>query len=53
MPIELNMSGIALTSEREILLLQKIEIAERQIANGEFLTEEEMDAEIESWGKTS
>lgn len=35
---------------QEIILLQKIEIAEQQIANGEYLTEEEMDKEIDSWG---
>lgn len=34
----------------EIILLQKIEIAEQQIANGEYHTEEEMKKEIDSWG---
>jgi predicted transcriptional regulator len=38
-----------LTAEEEIILLKKIDIAQQQIANGEFLTEEEMDAEIDSW----
>lgn len=32
-----------------IIILQKVEIAQQQIANGEFLTEEEMDKEIDSW----
>jgi predicted transcriptional regulator len=34
----------------EIILLHKIEMAEQQIANGEFLTEEEIRKEIDSWG---
>ena len=34
----------------EIILLQKIEIAREQVKNGEFLTEDEMDKEIDSWG---
>ncbi len=33
----------------EIILMQKIEIAREQFKNGEFLTEEEMDKEIDSW----
>lgn len=33
----------------EIILLQKIEIARQQIENGEFLTEEELDKEIDQW----
>jgi hypothetical protein len=33
----------------EIILLQKIEIARAQIKSGEFLTEEELDKEIDSW----
>ena len=33
----------------EIILLQKIELAREQIKNGEFLTEEELDKEVESW----
>ncbi|RYU86887.1 hypothetical protein EWM62_17200 [Mucilaginibacter terrigena] len=33
----------------KIIILQKIEIARKQIENGEFLTEEELDAEIEKW----
>ena len=33
----------------QIIILQKIEIARKQIENGEFLTEEELDAEIEKW----
>lgn len=33
----------------EIILLQKIEIARKQIENGEFLTEEELDKEIDQW----
>jgi len=33
----------------KIILLQKIEIGRQQIANGQFLTEEELDREIDSW----
>ncbi|MBB5396273.1 hypothetical protein [Mucilaginibacter sp. AK015] len=33
----------------QIIILQKIEIARKQIETGEFLTEEELDAEIEKW----
>ena len=33
----------------EIILLQKIEIAKKQIYDGEFLTEEELDKEIDQW----
>jgi hypothetical protein len=33
----------------EIILLQKIEIARKQIQYGEFLTEEELDKEIDQW----
>jgi len=33
----------------EIILLQKIEIARKQVQAGEFLTEEELDQEIEQW----
>lgn len=33
----------------EIILLQRIEFAQQQIANGEFLTEEEVDKEMNSW----
>lgn len=33
----------------EIMLLQKIEIAKKQIEDGDFLTEDELDAEIEKW----
>ncbi|HEY8930285.1 MAG TPA: hypothetical protein VIM55_13890 [Mucilaginibacter sp.] len=33
----------------EIVLLQKIEIARKQVQAGEFLTEEELDKEIEGW----
>jgi hypothetical protein len=34
----------------EIILLQKIEIARKQIKDGEFLTEDELDKEIDQWG---
>jgi Zn-dependent alcohol dehydrogenase len=33
----------------EIILLQKIEMARKQIRNGEFITEEELDKEIDQW----
>lgn len=33
----------------EIILLQKIEIARKQVQDGEFLTEEELDKEIDQW----
>jgi hypothetical protein len=33
----------------EIILLQKIEIARKQVKDGEFLTEEELDKEIDHW----
>jgi hypothetical protein len=33
----------------EIILLQKIEIAREQVKNGDFLTDEELDQEINSW----
>ena len=33
----------------EIILLQKIEIARKQIKDGEFLTEDELDKEIDQW----
>ncbi|MGY4535927.1 hypothetical protein ACVW0P_000321 [Mucilaginibacter sp. UYNi724] len=33
----------------EIILLQKIEIARKQVQNGEFLTEEELDTEVDKW----
>jgi hypothetical protein len=33
----------------EILLLKKIETARAQMERGEFLTEEELDKEIDSW----
>jgi len=33
----------------EIILLQKIEIARRQVQEGDFLTEDELDKEIDSW----
>jgi hypothetical protein len=33
----------------EIFLLQKIEMARKQVENGEFLTEEEFDKEMDSW----
>ena len=33
----------------EVVLLQKIEIARKQVQAGEFLTEEELDREIEGW----
>lgn len=34
---------------QEIILLQKIEIARQQVKDGNFLTEEEFDKEIDSW----
>ena len=33
----------------EIILLQKIEIARKQLENAESLTEDELDAEIDQW----
>jgi hypothetical protein len=33
----------------EIILLQKIEIARKQFKDGDFLTDEELDKEIDSW----
>jgi len=33
----------------EIILLQKIEIARKQVQDGDFLTEEELDEEINQW----
>jgi hypothetical protein len=33
----------------EIILLQKIEIARKQVQDGEFLTEEELDKEVDQW----
>jgi hypothetical protein len=33
----------------ELILLQKIERAKKEIANGDFLTEEELDKEIDKW----
>ena len=33
----------------EIILLQKIEIARDQLKNGDFLTDDELNAEIEKW----
>jgi hypothetical protein len=33
----------------EIIMLQKIEIARKQIQDGEFLTEDELDKEIDQW----
>jgi hypothetical protein len=33
----------------EIILLQKIEIAREQFKNGDFITDDELDAEIETW----
>jgi hypothetical protein len=33
----------------EIIMLQKIEIARKQVQNGEFLTEGELNAEIDTW----
>jgi hypothetical protein len=34
----------------EIILLQKIEIARKQVRDGDFLTEEEFDKETDQWG---
>jgi hypothetical protein len=34
----------------EIILLQKIEIARKQVQDGDFLTEEEFDKETDQWG---
>jgi len=34
----------------QMILLQKIETARKQYQNGEFLTAEELDKEIDSWG---
>lgn len=33
----------------EVILLQKIEIARKQVQNGEFLTEDELSAEVDKW----
>ncbi|WP_183575566.1 hypothetical protein HDF18_16790 [Mucilaginibacter sp. X5P1] len=33
----------------EIILLQKIEMSRKQIQDGDFLTEEEFDKEIDQW----
>jgi hypothetical protein len=33
----------------EIILLQKIEIARKQVQDGDFLTEEEFDHETDQW----
>ena len=33
----------------QILLLQKIEAARKQIKEGDFLTEEELDKEVDQW----
>jgi Zn-dependent alcohol dehydrogenase len=33
----------------QMILLQKIETARKQIENGEFLTEEEFDKEVDKW----
>ena len=33
----------------EIILLQKIEIARKQVQDGDFLTEEEFDEETDQW----
>ena len=33
----------------KILLLAKVQDAQEQIANGNFLTEDELDKEIDSW----
>ncbi|MES2809334.1 MAG: hypothetical protein V4619_11945 [Bacteroidota bacterium] len=33
----------------EIILLQKIEIARKQVQEGDFLTDEEFGKEIDSW----
>ena len=38
-----------LTIEQETVLLEKINIGRQQILDGEFLTEEEMDKETDSW----
>lgn len=33
----------------ELILLQKIEKAKKQFRDGEYLTEEELDAEVDQW----
>jgi len=33
----------------EIILLQKVEIARQQVKDGNFLTEEELDREMDKW----
>lgn len=33
----------------EIILMQKIEIARNQIQSGDFLTDEELDKDIDKW----
>lgn len=32
-----------------VIILQKIETARKQVLNGDFLTEDELDAEIDKW----
>jgi hypothetical protein len=39
-----------LTEDEEAILLKKIELAQEQLKNGQFLTEEELDKEIDNWG---
>lgn len=33
----------------ELILLQKIEKAKKQFRDGEYITEEELDAEVDQW----
>ncbi|TWR30387.1 hypothetical protein FPZ43_05445 [Mucilaginibacter pallidiroseus] len=33
----------------EVILLQKIESARQQVGSGDYLTDEELDAEIDKW----
>lgn len=33
----------------EIILLQKLEVARKEVQNGDFLTDEEFGKEIDSW----
>ena len=37
----------------DAIIIGKIKIAQQQVKDGDFLTEEEMDAEIQNWPKTA
>jgi hypothetical protein len=42
-------TSFGFSKEEEIILLEKITIALKQVEDGDFLTEEEFDEEIEKW----